>query len=77
MRSVLLIVLVAMLPATGSAQSAADRDAVLKTVQTFFDTMTARDVEGQRRSWFLKRVSTPWRCASPTSNQCRSPPRRP
>ena len=49
MRNVLLIILVAMLPATGSAQSAADRDAVLKTVQTFFDTMTARDVEGQRR----------------------------
>ena len=29
--------------------SAADRDAVLKTVQAFFDTMTARDVEGARK----------------------------
>lgn len=26
----------------------ADRDAVMKTVQAFFDTMTARDVEGAR-----------------------------
>jgi hypothetical protein len=26
-----------------------DRDAVLKTVQSFFDTMTARDVEGARK----------------------------
>lgn len=31
------------------AQTAADRDAVLATIQTFFDTMTARDVEGARR----------------------------
>lgn len=31
------------------AQTADDRDAVLKTVQAFFDTMTARDVEGARR----------------------------
>ena len=26
-----------------------DRDAVLKTVQAFFDTMTAKDVEGARK----------------------------
>jgi hypothetical protein len=32
-----------------SAQTAADHDAVLKVVQAFFDTMTARDVEGARR----------------------------
>ena len=32
-----------------NAQAPADRDAVLKVVQTFFDTMTARDVEGARR----------------------------
>jgi hypothetical protein len=31
------------------AQTGADREAVLATVQTFFDTMTARDVEGARR----------------------------
>ena len=49
MPRVLLIVLFAMLPATGSAQGAADREAVLKTIQIFFDTMTARDVEGARR----------------------------
>lgn len=31
------------------AQTTADRDAVLATVQTLFDTMAARDVEGARR----------------------------
>jgi hypothetical protein len=46
MRRVLLIILLAILPAVASAQSAAERDAVLKTVQVFFDTMTARDVIG-------------------------------
>jgi hypothetical protein len=30
------------------AQSSNDRDAVLKVVQAFFDTMTARDIEGAR-----------------------------
>ena len=30
------------------AQGASERDAVLKTMQTFFDTMTARDVDGAR-----------------------------
>lgn len=49
MRRVLVTVLFAMLPASSSAQSSADRDAVLKTVQLFFDTMTARDVEGARK----------------------------
>lgn len=49
MRRVLLIILFAMLPATSSTQSATDRDAVLKVVQIFFDTMTARDVEGSRK----------------------------
>jgi len=32
-----------------AAQTSADRDAILKTVQAFFDTMTARDVEGARK----------------------------
>ncbi len=32
-----------------STQSSTDRDAVLATVQIFFDTMTARDVEGARK----------------------------
>jgi hypothetical protein len=30
-------------------QSSTDRDEVLKVVQAFFDTMTARDVEGSRK----------------------------
>jgi hypothetical protein len=49
MRLVVMIVLCVLLPATGSTQSATDRAAVLKVVQTFFDTMTARDVEGVRK----------------------------
>jgi hypothetical protein len=44
-----LLILFAMLPATSSMQSATDRDAVLKVIQIFFDTMTARDVEGARK----------------------------
>ena len=31
------------------AQGDADRDAVMKTMQLFLDTMTARDVEGARK----------------------------
>ena len=49
MQRVLLIMLFAMLPAPSSAQIATDRDAVLKVVQIFFDTMTARDVGGARK----------------------------
>src|SRR5262245_52885987 len=49
MRRVLFCTLFLMLPATGSAQSSADRDEVLKVVQVFFATMTARDVEGARK----------------------------
>ena len=49
MRRVLFCTLLLMLPATGSAQGVTDRDEVLKVVQTFFDTMTARDVEGARK----------------------------
>jgi hypothetical protein len=49
MRRIVLIVIFAMLPAPSSTQSATDRDAVLKTLQVFFDTMTARDVDGMRR----------------------------
>jgi Putative lumazine-binding len=36
-------------PATGSGQSETDRDAVLKIVQMFFETMTARDVDVARK----------------------------
>jgi hypothetical protein len=49
MRPVLLIILFAMLPATSSTQGPSDREAVLKTIQIFFDTMSARDVEGARK----------------------------
>jgi hypothetical protein len=49
MRRVLLMFVFAMLPSTASAQNADEREAVLKTVQMFFDTMTARDVEGARK----------------------------
>ena len=46
MRRVLIVLVFAIVPATGNAQTATDREAVLKVVQLFFDTMTARDVEG-------------------------------
>jgi hypothetical protein len=49
MRCALFILLIVLAPATGSGQSEADRDAVLKVVQLFFDTMTARDVDGARK----------------------------
>lgn len=32
-----------------AAQTAADQDAILKTVQAFFDTMAAKDVDGARK----------------------------
>jgi hypothetical protein len=49
MRRVLFILVFAIVPATANGQAAADRDAVLKIVQLFFDTMTARDVDGARK----------------------------
>lgn len=49
MRCVLLVLLFAMLPWTSSAQNPTDREAVLKTIQTFFDTMTAADAAGARQ----------------------------
>ena len=48
MRHVLIVIFIALVP-TSSAQRSNDRDAVLETVQIFFDTMTARDVEGARK----------------------------
>jgi len=46
---VIPIIIAVLVTATLSAQSAnREKDAVLKTVQTFFDTMTAKDVEGAR-----------------------------
>ena len=49
MRLLAIAVMTAALNTPIAAQNAADRDAVLKTVQTFFDTMTAKDVEGARK----------------------------
>jgi hypothetical protein len=48
MRGVVICGLVLMLPAAAGAQRA-DRDEVLEVVRIFFDTMTARDVEGARK----------------------------
>ena len=47
MTRIVAIILLAALPATSAGQSG-DREAVLKAMQVFFDTMTARDVEGAR-----------------------------
>ena len=49
MRVVLITILCAVAPAITHAQGMADRDQVLKTVQAFFDTMTAKDVDGARK----------------------------
>ena len=49
MRVLLIVVAVLMCPVTLPAQSSnSEKDAVLKAVQRFFDTMAARDVEGAR-----------------------------
>jgi hypothetical protein len=48
MRVPLVIIVLVLAPSWAAAQSPADRDAVLKALQIFFDTMTARDVEGSR-----------------------------
>jgi hypothetical protein len=45
-----LVPLCAIAPTATHGQDAADRAAVLKTVQTFFDTMTARGVPASSRS---------------------------
>lgn len=47
MLAILLAVFVASIAEAQPANP--ERDAVLKTVQAFFDTMTARDVEGARK----------------------------
>jgi hypothetical protein len=48
MRLVLIIILCAVASPIARAQSATDRDAVLKTVQAFFDAMTAKDIVASR-----------------------------
>ena len=51
MRTVLIILFIGM-ASVSVTHAQADRDEVLKTIQVFFDTMTARDAEGQRRVMF-------------------------
>jgi hypothetical protein len=48
MRIVAFAVVAAASP-LAAEQTTSEREAVLKTVQAFFDTMTARDVEGARK----------------------------
>lgn len=47
-RHILIVILAALAPSV-HAQGTPEREAVLKTMQVFFDTMTARDVEGARK----------------------------
>ena len=50
MRFFAIVIVVLAAVGTARAQSSnTERDAVLKTVQMFFDTMTAKDVEGARQ----------------------------
>jgi hypothetical protein len=50
MRAVLIVIAVLVAAAHARAQpSTTEREAVLKTMQVFFDTMTAKDVEGARQ----------------------------
>ncbi len=48
MRVALIIILFAVAAAPTRAQSTSDRDAVLQVMQAFFDTMTAKDIDGAR-----------------------------
>ena len=49
MRALAIVLTLVVSAGTVSAQSSAtEKDAVLKTVQAFFDTMSARDVDGAR-----------------------------
>jgi hypothetical protein len=50
MRAVLIVMIVLIASAPARAQSSiAEREAVLKTMQMFFDTMAAKDIEGARK----------------------------
>ena len=49
MRAALIIIVFAVAASPARAQSStADRDAVLNVMQAFFDTMTAKDIDGAR-----------------------------
>ena len=45
----LLSLVLAMFAAVGAQSAGKEREAVMKTVQAFFDTMTAHDVDGARQ----------------------------
>lgn len=49
LRHLAAVCAVILATAVGVAQGAPEREAVLETVQAFFDTMTARDVEAARK----------------------------
>lgn len=49
MRVALITILFALAASAAHAQAPPEREAVLKALQVFFDTMTARDVEGARQ----------------------------
>ena len=49
MRAITVCLLCLSTWSSAAAQPATERDEVLKVVQAFFDTMTARDVEGARK----------------------------
>ena len=49
MRILAILIVAVLAGATAQAQPAAEREAVLKVVQAFFDTMAAQDVEGARK----------------------------
>jgi hypothetical protein len=48
MRGLMVAAMAALMLTVAHAQPPAERDAVLKVVQAFFDTMSAQDVEGAR-----------------------------
>jgi len=50
MRSIrILVITIVLAPQVAGAQAVSERDAVLTAVQVFFDTMTAKDIDGARK----------------------------
>jgi hypothetical protein len=49
MRMLVVFIALAIAVPASTQPSSSERDAILKTVQGFFDTMTAKDVEGARQ----------------------------
>ena len=65
MRHVVISILFMAMPGASSAQTANDRDVVLQTVQTFFNTMTTNDAEGAD-SFDLIKTAAGWKIAGGT-----------